>query len=661
MRSIGSANNGVGIMTRLLRQLFFAGLCTVCFLIWVSPSAAEEPVLIPRKILFGNPEKTNPQLSPDGKMLTWIAPDDGVLNVWVRGIGKEDDRVVTRDRKRGIRNYFWAQDNRHILYVQDRDGDENWHLYSVDLNSRAIRDLSPFEGIRVSQILTDENFPNELLFGMNLRDERIFDLYRCNLTSGGIKLEAENPGRYLGWIPDHDFQVRGAFAAVGDGGNELLLRQDTQSEFEPFLTWGPEDRQNVYGFTPDNQGLYLSDSVESDTTRLFEIDIADKIRKAISHDPDADTGPVLMHPTEHHLQAVGWYKDRLRWRVLDESIAEDFNVLETVHPGEMSIVSRDLADERWLVRYVADTEPLVYYLYDRATRKATYMFTAYSALSDYTLVPIEPVVIKSRDGLSLQSYLTLPPGKESRNLPLVLDVHGGPWGRDRWGYNSRSQWFANRGYATLKVNFRGSAGFGKRFLNAGNREWAGKMHDDLIDGVNWAIGEGIADPDQICIFGMSYGGYAALVGLTFTPDVFACGVDGFGPSNIVTLLKNAPPYWANSMPIIRHRVGNEETEADFLESRSPLFKADRIRVPLLIGQGANDVRVTQVESDQIVAAMRKNNKPVEYLLFPDEGHGFARPENRLKFYAAAEQFLAKYLGGRAEPASEEENWESLRK
>jgi dipeptidyl aminopeptidase/acylaminoacyl peptidase len=347
--------------------------------------------------------------------------------------------------------------------------------------------------------------------------------------------------------------------------------------------------------------------------------------------------------------------------VIDPSVKADFDALRRVRDGDFSVVSRDLADKTWLVVYDLDDAPVTYYTYDRATKQAAKLFTNRPALEKYKLAKMKPISFKARDGMTIYGYLTLPVDKEPRNLPMVLNVHGGPWGRDTWGLDNEAQWLANRGYAALQINFRGSTGYGKAYLNAGDREWAGKMHDDLIDGKNWAVQQGYADPKKVCIYGGSYGGYATLVGVTFTPDEFTCGVDIVGPSNLVTLLKSIPPYWAPIRSLFHKRLGNEETEAGFLNSRSPLFKADQIKAPLLIAQGANDPRVKQAESDQIVAAMRKNNKPVEYIVFPDEGHGFARPENRLKFYAAAEQFLAKYLGGRAEPPSDNEKWDDLKK
>ncbi len=640
----------------MFRQRFlFVSLVALVLLVGlVTPAFAQLPELIPRAVLFGNPERASPQLSPDGKLMAWLAPDQGVLNVWVRTVGKQDDRVVTKDRKRGIRIYLWAEDNEHILYVQDRDGDENWHLYSVNLKTNVIRDLSPFLGIRVEQVFTDPKFPQEILMGMNLRDARMMDIHRVDLRTGAVTPEAQNPGNFMGWLTDHNFQIRAAYAATPDGGFQLMLRESASAPFQPFLTWGPEDNGAPYGFTPDGKGLYIGDSLEADTTQLYEIDLATKKKKFLAHNPEVDLGPVVIHPTKYHVQAVGWIKDRLEWKVLDPTIADDFATLAKVQPGQFGIVNRDSADKTWLVAYTTDTTPVSYYAYDRASKKATFLFTNRPALEKYKLAPMKPVTITSRDGLVLHSYLTVPVGMEPKKLPLVLFVHGGPWGRDIWGYNGAAQFFANRGYACLQVNFRASTGFGKKFLHAGDREWGTKMHDDLIDGVNWAIREGIADPKRVVIAGGSYGGYATLVGAAFTPDVFAAGVDMVGPSNLVTLLKSIPPYWAPMRHMFRVRVGDVETEQEFLQSRSPLYKADQIKIPMLIAQGANDPRVNQRESEQIVQAIRAKGKPVDYLLFPDEGHGFARPENSMAFWAAAEQFLAKIVGGRAEPPSEAE-------
>ncbi len=619
--------------------------------------------LIPRSVLFGNPERASPRLSPDGRRMGYLAPDEGVLNVWLRTIGLEDDRAITKDRGRGIRVFFWAEDNEHVLYLQDRDGDENWHLYAVNPATNAIRDLTPFEGVRVEDVITDRNFPDQVLVAMNQRNPQVFDLHRIRLGSGETKLEAENPGNYVGWLTDHEFRVRGATAAEADGGFQLLVSTEPGGAFEPFLRWGPEDNGAALGFTPDGLGLYVEDSLQSDTTELYSIDLGSRQRQVVGRSEQVDVGPVMIHPTKHHLQAVGYNLHRLDWTVLDPAIKDDFAALEKVQGGELNVVSRDKADEAWLVAYTSDREPVRYYAYNRKDRSATYLFSNRPELENYTLAAMKPVTIESGDGLPLQSYLTVPSGAAAGKLPLVLNVHGGPWARDSWGYDPEAQWLANRGYAVLQVNYRGSVGFGKGFMNAGNREWGARMHEDLLDAVEWAVAEGVADRGKICIYGGSYGGYAALVGAAFTPEVFCCAIDIVGPSNIVTLIQSIPPYWAPLMHTFRVRVGDLETEKDFLESRSPLFKAEQINIPMLIAQGANDPRVKQAESEQIVGALRAKGKEVEYLLFPDEGHGFARPENRMGFYASAEQFLARHLGGVAEPpsAAEEKLLAGIRK
>ncbi len=391
------------------------------------------------------------------------------------------------------------------------------------------------------------------------------------------------------------------------------------------------------------------------------MDVATGKMNVIAEDTQFDVSAPQVQPKTRKLEAVSFVRARREWKVIDPAVQADFDALRKVRDADLSVASRDLADKTWIVSFVSDDAPASFYSYDRATKEATMLFTTRPALEKYKLAKMQPVSFIARDGMTLYGYLSLPTGKEPKNLPMVLFIHGGPWARDAWGLDNYAQWLANRGYAVLQINYRGSTGYGKKYLNAGDREWAGKMHTDLIDGVAWTVEKGYVDPKRICIMGGSYGGYATLVGVAFTPDEFACGVDIVGPSNLETLLKSIPPYWEPIRAVFHKRVGNEETEADFLKSRSPLFKAEQIKVPLLIGQGANDPRVKQAESDQIVAAMRKNSKPVEYIVFPDEGHGFARPENRLRFNAATEQFLGKYLGGAVEPPSAQEDWSAFKK
>jgi dipeptidyl aminopeptidase/acylaminoacyl peptidase len=623
------------------------------FLLSSPPVHAELPPLIPRKVLFGNPVKSSPQISPDRKRLAYLAPDDkNVLQVWVQTVGKDDARKVTDDKHRGIRRFLWTFAPDTLIYLQDLDGDENFHVYAVNLEKDAVTDLTPFPKVRAEPFHVDRHFPNEVFVMLNKTNPRLFDAYRINLTSHEVVLDTKNPGDMLGWEVDPQFHIRAAQAFTPDGGSEIRVRDDDKAPWKVAIKWGPEDMDgHVVGFSADRKALWLVSSQGRDTLSLVKHDLASGKEELIASDPGADVAEVLMNPLTHEPEAVAFNRERVRWKALNPQIEQDLHAHEKGARGEPSIISSDRDWQTWVVAYSADVIPTDYYLYDRASKKLTHLFVARPELAKYTLAPMKPVTIKSRDGLELVSYLTLPVGIESHQLPMVLLVHGGPWARDQWGYNPYDQWLANRGYAVLSVNYRGSTGFGKKFLHAGDREWAGKMHDDLIDAVNWAVEQGIADPKQIAIFGGSYGGYAALVGATFTPDVFACAVDIVGPSNLVTLLKSIPPYWAPMKKVFSTRVGDLATEEEFLKSRSPLFKADRIHIPMLIAQGANDPRVKQAESEQIVAAIRKAGKPVEYMVFKDEGHGFARPENTLKFVAAAEAFLAMYLhGGRGEPA-----------
>jgi dipeptidyl aminopeptidase/acylaminoacyl peptidase len=610
------------------------------------------PPIISRDILFGNPEKARAQISHDGKYLAYLAPDEkDVLQVWVRTIGKEDDRKVTSDKKRGIRSYFWPYDKEHLLYEQDSDGDENWHVYSVNLGNNLVRDMTPFVGARAEIIGGNYRYPDTLLVGLNIRDERIFDVYRLNLKTGALELQVENPGNIIAWESDAELQVRAALTARSDGGHDMLVRETEADEWKSVSHWGPDEQGGPVLFSEDGKTLYYMSSLDANAVRLMSYDMVSGKHSVVAEDSNYDVDNVAVQPMTRKIQAVSFYKEKRQWEILDPEIKGDFEAISKVRRGEFMITDRDLSDTRWIVAYDTDDGPVYYYLYEKLEKKATFLFVNKPKLKDLKLAKMEPIEFKSRDGLMIHGYLSTPPCIEAKNLPTVLLVHGGPWARDQWGYDPEVQWLTNRGYAVLQINFRGSTGYGKKFLAAGNREWAGKMHDDLIDGVKWVTEQGVADPKRIAIMGGSYGGYATLVGLTFTPEVFAAGVDIVGPSNILTLMNSIPPYWEPMRAAFEHRVG-KISEKEFLESRSPLFFVDKIKSPLLIGQGANDPRVKQAEAEQIVEAMRKAKKPVVYVLYPDEGHGFARPENRMQFFAIAEEFLARYLGGRCEPMRE---------
>jgi dipeptidyl aminopeptidase/acylaminoacyl peptidase len=611
---------------------------------------AELPPLIPRQVLFGNPVKATPRLSPDGKRLSYLAPDKkGVLNVFVQTIGKDDAKQVTFDESRGVSIYQWTFAPNILIYLQDNKGDENFHIFAVNVETGKGMDLTPYEKVRANPLGTHRDHPNELLVTMNRRKPNLFDVYRVQLDSGKMELEVENPGDVVGWVTDTNFRVRIAQAPTADGGTELRYRADDKSPFKKLLRWGPDDSEGgVVGFTKDNKSVYMLTSEDRDTLALVKRDLTTGKETEIAADPRADASSVIINPISYEVEAVAFNREKVKWKTLSDDIAADLKALEAGAPGEPSLAGSDRERKTWVVAYSADVTPVTYYLYDRATKKLTKLFSAKPELAKYKLAEMKPVTIKARDGLELVSYLTLPSGVEPKKLPMVLMVHGGPWARDNWGYDASAQWLANRGYAVLQVNFRGSTGFGKKFLHAGDREWGAKMHNDLLDAVAWAVKEGYADEKKIAIYGGSYGGYAALVGATFTPDTFACAISVVGPSNLVTLLKSIPPYWEPLKKLFSVRVGDLD-DPKFLESRSPLFKADRIKIPMLIAQGANDPRVKQAESEQIVAAIKKAGKDVKYLLFEDEGHGFVRPQNRLKFMYEAEAFLAKHLGGRIEP------------
>jgi dipeptidyl aminopeptidase/acylaminoacyl peptidase len=607
--------------------------------------------LVPRRVLFGNPERTSPRISPDGTRLAWIAPEEGVLNVWVGAVGAalDEAKPVTADRDRGIRSFFWAHDNRHLLYVQDVGGDEDWRLFDVDLDTGDIRDLTPFKGVQARVEDSDKRFPDTILVGLNRDNPQLHDVYRLDLPSGRLEKIVENPG-FVGFMADADFDVRAAVAPLPDGGMVLMVRDAPDGEWRPLLQYGQDDALTTepVAFTLDGTAMWVVSSVGANTGRLVKLDVASGRSDVVAEDPQYDVAGVRLHPDTREPQVVTYVKERADYQVLDPAIAHEVAALRAADPGDVTLVGHDDADRTWLAAFTNDDGPIRYYAYDRDAEQATFLFEHQPALSRYQLAKMEPFSFPARDGLTIHGYLTFPPGEGRASLPTVLNVHGGPWARDTWGFDSQAQWLANRGYLCLQVNFRGSTGYGKEFVNAGDREWGAKMHDDLLDAVDWVVGQGYADKERVAIYGGSYGGYAALVGAAFTPDVFRCAVDIVGPSNLKTLIESIPAYWAPMIAQFHTRVGNPETEEAFMWSRSPLSRAGDIRIPLLIAQGANDPRVKQAEAEQIVAALTEKGIDHEYLLFGDEGHGFAKPENRLKFFAAAERFLAKHMGGRFE-------------
>jgi dipeptidyl aminopeptidase/acylaminoacyl peptidase len=607
--------------------------------------------LIPREVLFGNPERSRPAISPDGARIAWLAPVDGVLNVWVGKVGGNDAKPVTDDTDRGVREYRWAHDNRHLLYVQDQGGDENWHLYAVDLVGGATRDLTPFDGVQAQLVAADKRFPKVILVGLNKDNPELHDVYRVDLTTGQSTMVVPNPG-FVGWVADTELRVRCGVRPLPDGGLAVMARDSEDAEWRQVLCVGQEDSLTTspVGFSRDDRSLFLISSQDANAARLVRLDVAGGDREVLFEDPVYDVEEVVLHPDTHEPELITVQRDRTFLEALDPGRVEELARIHAVHPGDPVLLSRDHADRTWLLAFTADDGPISYFAWDREKQEARFLFVHRSELEGQQLAKMEPFSFTARDGLGVHGYLSFPPGAARADLPAVLKVHSGPWWRDSWGFDPEAQWLANRGYLCMQVNFRGSTGYGKAFLNAGDRQWAADMHNDLVDAVRFVADQGWADPARVAIYGGSYGGYAALVGATFTPDVFRCAVAAFGPSNLNTLIESFPPYWKPMIEALFHtRVGNPNTEPDFLWSRSPLSRVDQVRIPLLIVQGANDPRVKQAESEQFVKAMRSKGIPHEYMLFKDEGHGFAKPANRLRFWTAAERFLADHLGGRFDP------------
>jgi acetyl esterase/lipase len=611
--------------------------------------------LIPRTKLFGNPTRAQAQISPDGKWLSWLAPSDGVLNVWVTSIGDiSASRLITKDKKRGIRFYLWMPDSAHMLYMQDEGGTEDWHLYAVALDSLVVRDLTPFEGVSAHVQQIDHDRPGIISAAINHRDKSWHDIYRIDIRTGASDVIFENRQELSSIILDRQLQPRLATKSRAAEGGTSIFRIDG-TKLEPIGIVEHEDDLTTHfaGFTQDGTTLYRISSIGRDKAALVSFDWQSGAEHVLAEHPKADISSIIAHPVTRVVEAVGAEYLMLDWIPLNEAMATDLKRLHGMLPGQIAIADRTDDDSLWVVLASAAEAPPTYHLYDRGKGTVSELFSTLPELKSYRLSPMHGEVIRARDGLELVSYLSLPADVErapKAPLPMVLLVHGGPWGRDEYGYNPQHQWLANRGLAVLSVNFRASTGFGKAFVNAGDLEWGRKMHDDLIDAVNWAIKQGIADRQRIAIMGGSYGGYATLAGLTFTPDVFCCGVDIVGPSNLETLLATIPPYWAAFFENLARRVGDPRTDAGrkLLRERSPFHFADRISKPLLIGQGANDPRVKQAEADQVIAAMRAKGLPVTYVLYPEEGHGFAEPKNRISFFAIAETFLAAHTGSQCE-------------
>jgi dipeptidyl aminopeptidase/acylaminoacyl peptidase len=608
------------------------------------------PPLIPRSVLLGNPKRWQPALSPDGKRLAYLAPNEGdALQIWVCTLGKSDDPCVSMER-RSIQIYEWAWDSKTILYRRDNEGDENFHIYAIDLETGNTRDLTPWQGVRCQNTMTSAKRPGEILAVLNVRDRRLMDVWRIDLRTGAATLEVENPGDVERWVADDDLVVRAARVRTADDGFEVRVRTDSASPWRTLLSTAPDGWVLPLGFNQDGRDLFLLSSLGSDTIRVVARQIESGGERVVAAMDGFDADQVMIHPTRQVIEAVSFEPGRRQWSVIDLGVAADFDAIRSLDDGDFRIVSRDFDDRKWIVEFQSAHRSTRYFLWDRAAKKADFLFSYRPEFDQLQLAEVRPIKYRARDGMEVHGYLAIPAGLEPRNLPLVLNVHGGPWLRDYWTLNLWTQLLANRGYAVLQPNSRGSMGYGMKHLHAGDRQWGLAMQDDLTDAVRWAVDEGIADRERITIIGLSYGGYAAVAGAAFTPDLYRCAIDLCGSCNLFTMIRSFPPYIA-MRALWNARVGNPDDPADkeLLTNASPLFAADRIRIPLLIALGANDSRVKQSEAEQIVAAIEKNGGTATYVLYSDEGHGITRPANRMDFLARVEKFLAENLGGRYEP------------
>jgi dipeptidyl aminopeptidase/acylaminoacyl peptidase len=637
-------------------------------------AAAALPPLIPREVLLSAWNMEGLELSPDGTRLAWLAGDEPFpANIWMMTIGSGEPRRVTSNRTQGIQDYQWSPDGTRFLYVEDEHGDENWHVHVVDIATGQSRDLTPFDGVRAQDILTSPNHPDEILVGMNKRDPRINDIHRVNLQTGAVTLEAENPGDVISWTTDQDFVIRACTAFTGTEARTVIrVRDDAASPWRdlvsiPFGDAPFAGQANggslIAGFAPGGKSLYIVEPRFTDRTRLVEIDATtgEPIRE-IAADPEVDVETatdaglrsfrplVATDPATGLVQAVGFYKDRLTWRVVDPAVRADFDSLAARDDGDLHLVNRAKRDSLWFVHATRADGPEAYYLYDRATRKARKLQFGTPRLAEYTLAPVTYVTIKARDGLDIPAYLTRPVGLEPKNLPLVVVPHGGPWFRDRWEFDPWVQLLANRGYAVIQPQYRGSTGYGKAFLNASNRQFGnGAVLADIVDAANWAVSSGLADKERLAIMGGSGGGYAALCAITFKPDLWRAAVNVVGPSSVKTLLESIPAYWKPVKQRWVNRLGDAEHDPDWERAVSPVHHAGNIKAPLLMAYGLNDPRVHIREAEQMAAAMRARELPLEFVVYPDEGHMFARIENNMDFFGRVEEFLARHLGGRKEP------------
>ena len=616
------------------------------FMLPATMAFAALPPLIPMEEFFKNAESAAFSISPDGTRLAFVRPWERRMNVYIREIATGNEKRITSATERDIAGFFWKGSDK-IVYAQDSGGDENFHIYITDINGAEPKDLTPFEKVRAGILDDLEDDPNHMLIDMNQRNPEVFDVYRCDINTGELTLLAENPGSIVGWMTDHDGKLRVAIDT--DGVNTSFLYRTNESEdFRILKTTNFKETFDPVLFAYDNKMMYIESNLSSDKTALYTFDPEEnKVLDLVFTHDEVDLGSLMHSKKKKKITGVTFTTDKRHYKFFDEDREELQKTLDNFFPNyEVAVSDMDDDERRLIVRTYSDRTRGAYYLYDRKDNSIKKLAELSPWLKEEQMAPMRAISYKSRDGLTIHGYITLPVGVESKDLPLVVIPHGGPSARDYWGFDSVAQFLANRGLAVLNVNFRGSTGYGKEFWQAGFKQWGRKMQDDVTDGVLWTVEQGIADRSRLAIFGGSYGGYAALAGATFTPDLYACAVSYVGPSNIFTLLETIPPYWKPMIEMEYEEIGDPVKDKELLEEISPVFHAENIKIPLFIAQGANDPRVNKAESDQIVEAVRKAGKEVIYMVKENEGHGFHNEENRFDFYRQMEEFFKKYLGSR---------------
>ena len=612
----------------------------------VSVALAAMPPLIPMEDFFRNPDTAAFSISPDGTRLAFARPWEHRMNVYVREISTGIEKRITSATERDIVGFFWKGSDK-IVYAQDLAGDENFHIYIADIKGGEARDLTPFEKVKAGILDDLEDDPVHMLIDMNRNNPEVFDVYRCNIETGELEMLAENPGNITGWMTDHDGRLRGAVTT--DGVNSTLLyRTNEDEDFRPLITTDFKETFSPLMFDYDNKLMYVISNLSRDKTAIYKFDPEknETLDLIFEHD-EVDVGALMHSKKRKIITGVAYLTDRRHYKFFDADREELQNSLETFFPGlEVSVADIDDDERRVIVRTYSDRTRGAYYLYDRQDNSMSKLAELAAWLKEDQMSHMQSITYTARDGLTIHGYLSLPVGVASKDLPLVVIPHGGPSARDGWGFDSEAQFLANRGIAVLQVNYRGSTGYGKAFWQAGFKQWGRKMQDDVTDGVLWAVEQGIADKSRLAIYGVSYGGYAALAGAAFTPELYACAVSYVGPSNLFTLLESIPPYWEPFRQMEYEEIGDPSKDKELLEAVSPVFHADKIKIPLFVAQGANDPRVNKAESDQIVEAVRKAGKDVVYMVKDNEGHGFHNEENRFDFYRELEEFLRKHLGSR---------------